>query len=292
LRLAAGLARRPQLVGREATRLGSELGRIAAGRSAITPERGTGPRVDLAPGRSLVEFLVGQEHQVFVVSWRNPDARHRDWGLDTYGGAIVAALDAVQAISEAVRASVFALCSGGIAAAMVAAHLSVAGRLGELASLCLGVAVLDQEQAGGSGGVVPPGQQSAGTAGAVIDEATAYVIAGAADHLCPWQSCYRTTQLIGGQVTFALSTSGHIAAMVNPPGNPKAAFQTAPDHSPHPADPREFLATAQKVAGSWWPHYSSWLAGRSGGQQKSPSQLGRKGYPVRGAAPGNYVHDH
>ncbi len=56
----------------------------------------------------------------------------------------------------------------------------------------------------------------------------AYVIAGATDHLCPWQSCYRTTQLLGGQVRFVLSTSGHIAAMVNPPGNPKAAFQTAP----------------------------------------------------------------
>ena len=70
--------------------------------------------VDLAPGRSLVEFLVGQGHQVFVVSWRNPDARHRDWGLDSYGGAIVAALDAVRAISGAAKASVCALCSGGI----------------------------------------------------------------------------------------------------------------------------------------------------------------------------------
>ena len=121
-------------------------------------------------------------------------------------------------------------------------------------------------------------------------DADAYVIAGATDHLCPWQSCYRTTQLLGGQVTFVLSTSGHIAAMVNPPGNPKAAFQTAP--SPCPADPQEFLAAAQTVADSWWPHYSSWLAGRSGGQKKSPGQLGRKGYPVRAAAPGTYVHDH
>ena len=118
----------------------------------------------------------------------------------------------------------------------------------------------------------------------------AYVIAGATDHLCPWQSCYRTTQLLGGQVTFVLSTSGHIAAMVNPPGSPKAAFQTAP--APYPADPGEFLAAAQTVAGSWWPHYSSWLAGRSGEQKKSPGQPGRKGYPMRGAAPGTYVHDH
>ena len=111
--------------------------------------------VDLAPGRSLAEFLVGQGHQVFVVSWRNPDARHRDWGLDTYGGAIVAALDAVRAISGASKASVCALCSGGIAAAMVAAHLSVTGRSGELASLCLGVAVLDHGPPGGSGGSSP-----------------------------------------------------------------------------------------------------------------------------------------
>src|SRR6202023_2206873 len=35
--------------------------------------------VGLAPGRSMVEFLVASGHQVFVMSWRNPDARHRDW---------------------------------------------------------------------------------------------------------------------------------------------------------------------------------------------------------------------
>ena len=53
---------------------------------------------DLAPGRSMVEYLVGQGHQVFVISWRNPDARHRDWNLDTYGAAIVDALDALRSI--------------------------------------------------------------------------------------------------------------------------------------------------------------------------------------------------
>jgi polyhydroxyalkanoate synthase subunit PhaC len=329
--------------------------------------------VDLAPGRSLAEFLVGQGHQVFVMSWRNPDARHRDWDLDTYGGAIVAALDAVRAVTGAPKASVCALCSGGITTAMVAAHLSVAGRLGELASLCLGVAVLDQEQAGTAGAIIDETTAAAATAvsaargyldgralaevfawlrpddliwgywvnnylqgrpppafdilawnadttrlpaalhrdfirlaqanaltvpggasmlGSPVDlakvDVDAYVIAGRADHLCPWQSCYRTTQLLGGPARFVLSTSGHIAAMVNPPGNPKAAFQTAPSN---PADPGEFLATAQTVPGSWWPDYSSWLAERGGGQKKSPRQPGRKGYPVQSAAPGTYVHD-
>ena len=93
-----------------------------------------------------------------------------------------------------------------------------------------------------------------------------YVIAGIADHLCPWQSCYRTTQMLGGPITFVLSTSGHIASMVNPPGNPKATFQTAGEN---PADPRDWLASAQTVSGSWWPHYSEWLAARSGPDRKA-----------------------
>ena len=54
--------------------------------------------LDLAPGRSLVEYLVQQGQQVFVVSWRNPDARHSTWGLDTYVQAILEALDAVEDI--------------------------------------------------------------------------------------------------------------------------------------------------------------------------------------------------
>src|SRR6516225_4913385 len=114
---------------------------------------------DLAPGRSMIEYLVGQGHQVFVISWRNPDARHRGWDLDSYGSAVVEALAAVRSICQSPQASICALCSGGIASAMVAAHLSAIGRLGELATLCLGVTVLDQTQAG--------------TASAMIDRRTA-----------------------------------------------------------------------------------------------------------------------
>ena len=62
-----------------------------------------------------------------------------------------------------------------------------------------------------------------------------YVTAGIADHLCPWQACYRTTQLLGGESRFILSTSGHIASLVNPPGNPKSTFQVADDDARRPA---------------------------------------------------------
>ena len=103
---------------------------------------------DLAPGRSMVEYLVSQGHQVFAISWRNPDARHRDWGTDAYGQAIVDALNAARSICGAAKASIFALCSGGIVSSMVAAHLADTGGLEQLASLYLGVTVLDQVQAG------------------------------------------------------------------------------------------------------------------------------------------------
>src|SRR5215472_10878815 len=115
--------------------------------------------VDLAPGRSMVEYLVAEGHQVFVISWRNPDARHRDWDLDTYGGAVSEALDAVRIIGNVGKASICALCSGGIVSSMTAAHLNAIGKLDGVASLCLGVTVLDQHQAG--------------TAAAMVDESTA-----------------------------------------------------------------------------------------------------------------------
>src|SRR5205823_976391 len=160
----------------------------------------------------------------------NPDRRHRDWNLDTYGGAVVAALEAACAITDAPRASICALCSGGIVSAMVAAYLNRTGRADRLASLCLGVTVLDQSRAGTAAALAQPGKAT--MLGSPVDlsktDVSGYVVAGVADHLCPWQACYRSARLLGGPVRFILSTSGHIASMVNPPGNPKATFQTAP----------------------------------------------------------------
>jgi poly(3-hydroxyalkanoate) synthetase len=66
--------------------------------------------------------------------------------------------------------------------------------------------------------LVTPGQ--AQLLGSPVDlrevKTDSYVLAGSADHLCDWESCYRTAHLLGGQTRFVLSTSGHIAAIVNP----------------------------------------------------------------------------
>ena len=69
-----------------------------------------------------------------------------------------------------------------------------------------------------------------------------YVVAGIDDHIVPWPSAYRATQLLGGNIRFVLSTSGHVASMVNPPSNPKAAYRLAPGNPP---DHRDWLAQAE-----------------------------------------------
>src|SRR5207253_8139425 len=88
-----------------------------------------------------------------------------------------------------------------------------------------------------------------------------YLIAGITDHITPWQNCYRSTQLLGGTSRFVLSSSGHIAALVNPPGNPKSSYQVGKET---PADPQAWLKTAETRQGTWWTDVSGWLAERSG----------------------------
>ena len=116
----------------------------------------------------------------------------------------------------------------------------------------------------------------------------AYVVAGIADHISPWENCYKTTQLLGSKPRFILSNSGHIAAMVNPPDNEKASFQTAEEH---PADPEKFLAKAGMQRGSWWEDWTEWLSERSGSEKAAPKALGkgRGRYSPQEDAPGTYV---
>ena len=115
----------------------------------------------------------------------------------------------------------------------------------------------------------------------------AYVLAGIADHICPWQSCYATTQLLGGDTRFVLSTNGHIASLVNPPTNPKSTWRTAPATTP---DADEWLASAHTEKGSWWTDFSRWVGERAGDQVDAPAELGG-GEPTLGDAPGTYVFD-
>jgi len=356
--------------------------------------------LDLAPGRSMIEYLTAQGQQVFVMSWRNPDERHAAWGFGKYTEAIIEAMGAAAGICQADAVHLLGGCSGGILASLTAAVLAErsraaadagaagagggaagagaagadaadTGAVPRLASLTLLVTMLDQARTDAVGAVVDESTAEAAiaasarkgyldgrrlaevfawlrpgdliwnywvnnyllgreparfdilfwnadttrmTAGlhrdfvrAAVDNALAspggltvlgteidlsrvdldsYVVAGVADHICPWQSCYRGGQLLGGKTRFVLSSSGHIAALVNPAGNKKSGYQVSDDVT---ADAESWQGAAPTAQGSWWPDYAGWLGARSGGQVPAPSELGDKRYPVIEPGPGSYV---
>ncbi len=329
--------------------------------------------LDLAPGRSMIEYLVRGGQQVFVISWRNPDARHAAFGLDAYVEQVLGALDAVQRVSGAGQAVLLGACAGGIIASVAAACLAATGQQDRLAAFVLLVTVLDTARAGTAGALAdrrmaetakamsasrgyldgrslaevfawlrpgdliwnywvnnyllgkrPPAfdvlfwngdttRMTAALHADFVDLAMdnklvtpglltvlgnpvdlsqigvdAYVVAGIADHITPWQNCYRSMQLLGGESRFVLSTSGHIAALVNPPGNPKARYQVGKGV---PADPADWLKAADMVPGSWWPDLLAWLGDRCGADKAAPRRLGRGGLRPIIDAPGTYIFD-
>jgi polyhydroxyalkanoate synthase len=323
----------------------------------------------------MVEYFVAQGHQVFAMSWRNPTAEQRDWGFDAYGQAIVDALDAVHAVTHSRRAHIQASCSGGILAAMTAAHLTAIGEGERLAGLTLMVTVLDQYHAGIAAAAAdretadlaiamsaakgyldgrslaevfawlrpndlvwrywvnnyiegktpapfdvlywnadttrmaaalhrdmvrmgldnslaePGGVSMLGTP---VDLSTVttdtYFVAGISDHISPWQSCYRSARLLeGSDRRFVLSSSGHIAALVNPPGNKRANYRVGPVDE---ADPSRWTETVEKNPDSWWPDFVTWLGPRSGRKKAAPEALGGPDMPPLEPAPGTYVREH
>lgn len=329
--------------------------------------------IDLGPGRSMVEFSVQHNRQMFVISWRNPDARHAAWNLDTYARAVLDALDAVEEITGSAQTALAGICSGGILASIVAAHLAGVGRQDRLAAIVLAVSVIDNEDSGTVSaltdprlaalakarsakkgyldgralaeifawlrpsdliwnywvnnyllGKKPPAfdilfwnsdttRMTAGLHADFVDLAMEnqltrpgalsvlgvpidlgavrvdhYVVAGIADHITPWENCYRTTQLFGGKSRFILSTSGHVAALVNPPGNPRATFHTNDDHGP---DAKAWLTGAETHQGSWWNDVAIWLNDRCGDLKPAPKELGSVRLRPLVDAPGTYVYD-
>ena len=118
-----------------------------------------------------------------------------------------------------------------------------------------------------------------------------FMLGGVTDHITPWKACYRSTQLFGSQnVEFVLSHSGHVQAIINPPGNPKAKYYRAPKVKP-PKAPEKWLKLAQEFPGSWWPLWAEWLKDRSGNLKPAPAELGNVDHPPGDKAPGRYAFD-
>jgi polyhydroxyalkanoate synthase len=325
--------------------------------------------MDLAPGRSFVEYCVRQGFQMFTISWRNPTEEHREWGLGTYVDAVNDAVRAACEIAGTEQANTVSLCAGGITTAALLGYLAatqdalvncatfavtlldftVPTMIGLLASPAI---VENSRRSTKRAGVLagrnattlfsmlrpndliwnywvrnnlmgeqPPTfdvlswnsdatrlpaalhadfmdlfmQNSLATGscpvhGSPVDlskvECDTFVVGARTDHLTPWKACYATTQLMGGTSQFALSSSGHIQSLVNPPGNPRMTVATGEATD---ADADKWLANTTAVTGSWWEPWAEWAAVRSGGRHPAPTFLGSAAHPAGDAAPGLYV---
>ena len=328
--------------------------------------------MDLAPGRSLIEWAVQHGHTCFAISYRNPDATMRELDFDDY--LRQGPLDAVRVVREitgAEEVNTLSVCLGGTLTAIALAHnarlgdrsiksatflnthtdFTVPGTLGvftdeatiaglekqmakkgfldsdkmahtfdalrandlvfsyvvnnwllgkkppafdllvwnndstrmpaKMHSRYLRSCFLHNEFARGEleidGHRLDPGKVDIDT----------YVLSAVDDHIVPWVSAYKTTQLFGGDRRFVLSTSGHIAGIVNPP-RPKSMHWT---NDALPADPQEWKDNADLQAGTWWEDWATWIAKQGGPMVAARRALGSKDHPPIEPAPGRYVHD-
>ncbi|HET9645277.1 MAG TPA: class I poly(R)-hydroxyalkanoic acid synthase [Burkholderiaceae bacterium] len=120
----------------------------------------------------------------------------------------------------------------------------------------------------------------------------AFVYASREDHIVPWKTAYATTQILGGNISFVLGASGHIAGVINPPAKKKRSHwvdghdggsrRLAPD-------PDQWFANAEQRPGSWWPVWSEWLGRYSGPEVAAREKLGNEVYKPIEPAPGRYV---
>ena len=115
-----------------------------------------------------------------------------------------------------------------------------------------------------------------------------YVLATRDDHIVPWRSAYKTIGLLGGDLTFVLGASGHIAGVVNPPQKHRRNFWT---NELLTDDADDWLSRAAMHPGSWWPHWSAWQAKHGGPRRPAPASAGSDRHRALAPAPGSYVSE-
>ncbi len=338
----------------------------------IPPPIGRYYFLDLRPGRSFVEYAASQGLQVFLLSWRNPQQEQADWGMDTYAGRVLDAVETVREVSGSDDVNTIGFCAGGILMSTLLSHLAQVGSP-VVHSASYGVTLLDFDSEAPIGAFSAPrllelarrdsrrrGIISARSMGTVFswmrpddlvfnyvvnqwlmgedppvfdilawnadgtnlparlheqflalfrDNALTrpgelsvlgtpvdlsritvptFVTGAVNDHLTPWTGCYRTTKLLSGPSTFVLSNAGHIASLVNPPGNPKASYWVGGEPG---TDPQGWRASAEKRTGSWWEAWSEWVLEHAGEETSAPAGLGSERHPPLEPAPGSYVLD-
>jgi polyhydroxyalkanoate synthase len=117
-------------------------------------------------------------------------------------------------------------------------------------------------------------------------KAPLYVLASREDHIVPWQTAYRSKDLIGKDPRFVLAASGHVAGVINPPARNKRSHWLNENLG---CEAKDWLQSAEERPGSWWPDWDAWMKRHSSGKTSAPIQAGNADYPVIEPAPGRYV---
>lgn len=116
----------------------------------------------------------------------------------------------------------------------------------------------------------------------------AYIYASHDDHIVPWKSAYKSTQILKGKNRFVLGASGHIAGVINPPAKNKRHYF---ENNTLAKTADEWLAAAKDIKGSWWPNYAQWLEQFGGKRIQASKTFGNARYKKLEAAPGKYVKE-
>jgi polyhydroxyalkanoate synthase len=326
--------------------------------------------MDLAPGKSLIEWAVQHGHTCFAISYRNPDSSMRDLGFDDYLRlGLFEALRVVREITHALDVNTVSLCLGGTLSAIGLAYnaaigdtsiksatllntmtdFSAPGVLGLFTDEATIAGLEQQMQKDGfleadamahvfdalrandlifqyvgnnwllgkqpvafdllvwnsDGTRMPAKMHSQYLRSCYLNNEFAqgnftvdgrqlypkdvkvdtYVVAAINDHIVPWSAGYKTATIFAGPNRFVLTTSGHIAGVVNPPG-PKPKYWS---NDARPDDPQVWKDEATLVDGTWWEDWSEWIAARGGDEIAPPDHLGSESYPSLEPAPGSYV---
>jgi polyhydroxyalkanoate synthase len=113
-----------------------------------------------------------------------------------------------------------------------------------------------------------------------------YFVSTKEDHIALWQGTYRGALNTGGNKTFVLGESGHIAGIVNHPAKNKYGYWLN-DNLDDSAD--EWFNNANHQEGSWWTHWHQWLMQFNPEEQVEPFPVGSEQNPAIDEAPGQYV---
>jgi polyhydroxyalkanoate synthase len=116
----------------------------------------------------------------------------------------------------------------------------------------------------------------------------AFLYASREDHIVPWKTSYLSRSLLGGETTFVLGASGHIAGVINPAAKNKRSYWLSDSRT---ANADEWFDGASEVKGSWWPVWAKWLKGFGGKEIPARGRLGSKAFPPGEPAPGRYVKE-